>query len=423
MAFAKISGGSAIPPALPISLAGGEYFMLPVGQGQSGTFGNVATPQLGTNNVLSGQYLLNLGQYSQLQVYDQSVQYWRNICVNPFGAVVINSADGFNYRVANTTGCPVGALVTTASSGLTNGFYGYTQFGVGGGAAITIQSGVVTAGNTVFTITPSAGGSLWNAIIGGAVNTTISITGTLYQNLANFYVAGAPSVTGSGGTGYTRPPIIVFYPPPNQGQQPYILPTAVCGISGGVINSVTVVNQGAGLLGLPGIVVIPQPGDTAGGGAVLGWTSGNGTQQGSGTLLAMWPAYYGTALTAVPTFTFSPSGAAATAIMNFTITSFTQGTPGVTYTAAGAAFGGGIVAGNAANTNPIYDKAISIPIFPPITVAATTGLPALAGPFGGVNIQAVPTIQSFSSGAAPGTAAVTTVNVGGANDTIQLMSI
>lgn len=421
--FNKISGGSAIPPALPISLSGGEYFMLPVGQGTVGLFGGIATPQLGTNNSLSGQYYLNLGQYSQLQVYDSSANYWRNLCVAPYGAPLAFSADGFNYRIANTTGCPIGALVTTASSGLTNGFYGYSQFGAGQGGAIVIQNGITTQGNTTFTVTASAGGSLWNMIVGGAVNTTIGFSGTLYQNLPNFYVSGTNSVTGSAGTNYTRPPIIVFTPPPNQGQQPYILPTAVCGISGGAINSVTVINQGAGLLGLPGITVIPQPGDTTGGGALLGWTSGNGLQVGSGALLAMWPAYYGTALTAVPTFTFSPTGAAATAIMNFSVTSFTQTQAGVTYVGAGGAFSGGIVAGSAANTNPLYDKLLSIPIWPPFTVAATTGLPSLSTGFGGVNIQSVPIFQSFSSGAAPGTAAQTGVNVGGQNDTITLMSI
>jgi hypothetical protein len=139
----------------------------------------------------------------------------------------------------------------------------------------------------------------------------------------------------------------------------------------------------------------------------------------------MWPAYYGTGLTAVPTFTFGGSSNPApsvTAIMNFSITSFTAGTPGVGYVAAGGAFQGGIVGGAAANTNPMYDKGLSIPIFPPFTVAATTGLPALAGPFGGVNIQAVPTFSAFSTGAAASTAAVTTTNVGPQNDVVKLIS-
>jgi hypothetical protein len=47
---------------------------------------------------------------------------------------------------------------------------------------------------------------------------------------------------------------------------------------------------------------------------------------------------------------------------------------------------------------------------------------AAAGAFTGVNIQAVPTFMAFSSGAAPSTAAVTTVNVGGISDVFTLMS-
>ena len=417
MAFNKIGGLIPLNPAIPVGLAAGEVFVLPVGQGVVGAWGQVSTPQVGTNNPMTGQFFIEMGQYSVLQVFDPGLQYWRNVNVTPYGQVTISS-DGTNYRIANTTGTPVGALITAAGSAGTNGWYGYVN-----GVAYVAQNGTFTVGNTVFTITPSAGSSLWNAIVGGAINTTISFTGTLYQN-GVFGGTGTSSV-GSAGSNYTRPPLIVFAPPPNQGQQPYLLPTAVCTISGGAINSVTVLQQGAGMLGLPQITVVPQLGDTTGGGAVLGWTAGNSSQVGSGTVLAMYPAYSGTALTAVPTFTYggtSNPAPTATAIMNFTITSFAAGTAGVGYVAAGGVFQGGIVAGSAANTNPLLDKALSLPVFPPVTVAATTGLPSLAGPFGGVNLQAVPTFSAFSTGAAASTAAVTTVNVGGASDTFALMS-
>ena len=420
MTFQKISGlANLIAAVLPISLAAGQTFNLPAGQGIIGSFGSVSAPQIAAGNPLSGQYMMQLGQYSVLQVYDSGLNYWRNVNVAQ-GAMITVSSDGQNFRIANTTGAPVGALITAAGSGGVNGFYGFNQQG----AAITIQNGTTTLGNTVFTITPSAGGSQWNSIVGGAVNTTISVSGTVFQNGA--FGGTGSSLVASAGSLYTKPPIIVFAPPAAQGSQPYVLPAAVCTISGGVINSVTVTQQGAGLVGLPSITVIPQPGDTTGGGAVLGWLSGNSGQVGSGTLLAMWPMFYGTALTAVPTFVYGGSASPAptvTAIMNFTVTSFTQTQAGVSYVAAGAAWQGGIVSGSAANTNPLLDKALSLPIYPPVNVAATTGLPSLAGPFGGVNFQAVPVIQSYSSGAAPATAAQTTVNVGGASDTILLYSI
>ncbi|HEX8782750.1 MAG TPA: hypothetical protein VF764_05230, partial [Steroidobacteraceae bacterium] len=317
-----------------------------------------------------------------------------------------------------------------AGSAYTNGFYGFLNSFNNSGTAVTIQNGITTPGNTTLTVTPSAGGSTWNTIVGGAVNTTISFSGSVFQSqggiLSPFGGTGTP-LTASAGTNYTRPPIIMFTAPPNQGAQPCVLPTATCTISGGAINAVTVVNQGAGLLGLPGIVVVPQPGDTTGGGALLGWLLANATQVGSGTILAMWPSYNGTAVSAVPTFTFSPaSTTAVTAIMNWSVTSITNTTPGVGYTNAFAVWSGGIVAGAAANTNAILDKlALPYPLFPPLAVTGGTGVSTLASAYGGANIQAAATI-AFGTQLAAGT--VTTVAVqtpvfGGNNDTIMFLPL
>ena len=422
MGFAKIGGGTALLPALPITLNAGEFFTLPAGQGQQGQFGAISTPQLGTNNPLSGQYIVQMGQYTNLQVYDPGLNYWRGVSVTPQAMVTVSS-DGLSYRIVNSTGCPVGAIITTAGSALTNGFYGYSGY-QSSSVAITIANGATTTGITAITQpTASAGGSLWNCIVGGQVSGTIGFTAatTYYVNLPNWYVSGSPSVTGSPGSGYTRPPIIVFTPPPNQGAQPYILPTAYAAISGGAISAVTVTNLGAGLLGLPNITVIPAPGDTVGGGAQLGWTAGNGVQQGSGTLTALWPAYYGTAQTSVPTLTV-PGSAAATAIMNFTVTGFT-GSAGSGYITAGGQFSGGVVAGSSSDTNPIMEQDLSTPIFPTLNFAATTGVASLTNGFTGVNIQAVPKLSVFSSGAFSGTAYAPTVTVGGTTDTFTLISI
>jgi hypothetical protein len=211
------------------------------------------------------------------------------------------------------------------------------------------------------------------------------------------------------------------------------LPTAICTISGGIINAITVVDQGAGLLSLPGITVVNQMGDTTGGGAIIGWataqtgTAGLGVGTGGGSILAMWPASYGTAVTAVPTFTFSPaSSTAATAIMNFSVTSITSTTAGVGYTGAYGVWQGGATAGaSATNASARYAQIISNPVFPPIVVAATTAVTTLsAGGFGGVNIQAVPTL-AFGTQLAAGTVttvAVMTPVVGGQNDVIKLQS-
>ena len=178
MPFNKISGQSNTPPMLNIGMPAGSFFNLPVGQGVVGAFGGVLSPQIATNNPVTGQFLLQLGQYTNLQQYDQGTNNWQCVQVTPYSQVTVSS-DGTNYRIVNSTGCPVGAVLTSAGSGGTNGFYGYAQgpgdAGATLGAAIIIQNGIVSSGNAVFTITPSAGGSQWNAIVGGAGHSTISI--------------------------------------------------------------------------------------------------------------------------------------------------------------------------------------------------------------------------------------------------------
>lgn len=422
MPFNKISGQSALPPVSPIGLAPGQVFTLPAGQGIVGSFGSIAPPQWASNNPLSGQFVIEMGFYTCLQVFDNAIDCWRNVNVAPLSFVTVSS-DGYNYRLANTTGSPVGAVITALGTGGTDGFYGYNQ----AGAAVTIQNGVTTLGNTVFTVS-TTGGALWNAIVGGQVSTTISLSGTGYANLAGWYVSGAPSFTINAGSGYTKPPIIIFTPPPNQGAQPYVLPVATCTVSAGAINAITVLQSGAGLLGLPGIVIIPQPGDTTGGGAVLGWIAGNGTEQNAGKCVSLLSCFPGTAQTSVPSFTFggtSNPGPTATAIMNFTITSITNTTPGAGYgNNLTAVFAGGITAGADLTNNPFLNKGLSLPVWPPLSVTNGTGATILAGPFGGVNIQAVPSIVVvLNNTTVQSTVAVETPVVGGAADMNLLYSI
>src|ERR1700728_4798447 len=101
MGFNKISGQAANSPMLPIALPAGSVFMLPVGQGVIGGFGGVSSPQLGTNNPLTGQFLLQLGAYTNLQQYDAGMNYWQTVNVAPMSQVTVSS-DGANYRIANS---------------------------------------------------------------------------------------------------------------------------------------------------------------------------------------------------------------------------------------------------------------------------------------------------------------------------------
>jgi hypothetical protein len=264
----KLGTTQNLLPPLQVALASGEVFNIPSQNGYAGTFAAFGNQ---TGWQLTGQYAIDLFTNLQYQIFNSGSQQWMNFG-SAGGEATCVSSDGTNYRIANTVNVPNVVTISNAGSGLTNGY------------------------NTV-TITPSAGGSTYNTIVGGAINTTVTIT--------------------AGGTGYVAAPILVFNPPLNQGNTPYVLPTAVCTISGGVVNSVTVVAAGAGLVSAPTITVVPQPFDTTGGGAVL---TVNATLAGSGTLTAAFVRTYGTTVGATaPTLTFVPASTlAATVSINGT---------------------------------------------------------------------------------------------------------
>lgn len=284
----------------PISLAAGQSMLVP-----------------------RGQYMIAFGKYTFLQVKDPVTGYWRLIQRDPNLTQLVTS-DGFNYRLINLTGCAVGAIIT-------NGGTGYTS---------------------APTITPSAGSSTWLAVVGGSINTTVTIT--------------------TAGSGYTFAPTLKFSAPPAGGVQA----TAVATLTAGAISAVTVINQGAGYTSAPTIEVIPDPRDTTGTGAVL---TVNSTLANSGVVSAIINTDPGTALTSVPTLAFSGGGgasAAATAIMAFTATGFTVGAGGAAYGNAqpfSIITSGGTVAGTSAVTNPAFDKQLFTPRAAFISGTSTAG--------------------------------------------------
>lgn len=333
-------------------------------------------------NLPAGTYLIAPGPYTSLQWLDNVSGQWRTISANATEGTRVIDSDGGNFRLANLTGTPVGALITNAGSGLTNGF------------------------NTV-TVTPSAGSSVWKTVVGGAINSTVTIT--------------------TAGTNYLFPPILIIDAPPAGGIQA----TAVCALSGGAINTVTVTNQGAGYSVAPNITIVNDPRDTTGSGGVL---TVNATLAGSGTLTAMYPTNPGTVLTAVPTFTFSPASTiAATAVMNFVITGITATTAG---TGGGAAqpfsvyFPPAIVAGTRASNvaGPISDTGLTMPRTSWVNgtttggggITATGAVVADAG-FGH---QAIPNGFTIAGGTGLWTAQpLATAAVGGITDTSWLQPI
>lgn len=389
MPINKISGQTALYPPMTIALAAGEVFILPAGQGILGTFGGQT--QGFTGFQLTGQYVVNLGPYTSLQFLDSNLGLWRNYYAFAGDCFTISS-DGTNFRLANTTGCPVGMVVTNAGSGLTNGY------------------------NTV-SITASTGGSVWSTLVGGALATGIAVTG------ANI----------TSGSNYTRAPILVFNPPVGQ-VTPYVLPSAICSIAAGTITSVTVLNQGAGLAAAPSLQILNQPGDTTGGGANL---SANLSLALSGALVVAWPTQYSSsvgALAAAPTFTFSPaSSIAATAVMNFVVTGVTTTAGGGGYI-SGTSFGvftsGQLSGATPANINPDFDTLSIMPRNVSIQGVAQGGAiqttSQVAIHDSGFGFQAVPklyVIGGVTGGAAPTTVALVAAGVGGITDVSVIQPI
>lgn len=240
--------------AFPISLMPGQVFLIP-----------------------AGGWLVSPGRYTLVQWYDTNGGQWRNFTAQPGQSLEVNSSDGTNYRLANLTGCPIGAIITNVGNGnVTNGY------------------------NSV-TVTPSAGNSTWGTLHGGSVNANCNV------------VAGG---------NYALPPLLMWYPAANQ-TIPFIAPQFNCTMSGNAISAVSVVDQGAGLTATGTIVVVSQPGDTnPGGGSII--VAGNNLSN-NGNMTALWPLTPGqngnTGLKSIPTLTFgAPSSALATVMMNFCVT-------------------------------------------------------------------------------------------------------
>lgn len=244
---------------------------------------NVVTLQSGQCQTISpaGWYMVNTGLYTVVQQYDPITGTWRNIGNGDHnGGVKYIYSDGVNYRLANQTGAVVGAL-------LTNGGSGYTS------------APAVSAGST---------GSIWRSIVGGAVNTTVTVT--------------------NGGSNYTYPPEVQFSAPPAGGIQA----TGYCTLSSGAVSSVTVTNQGAGYASAPTVVFINDPREGVNG-VTQGYNAAaTATLTGAGTVTGLLCLDHGQGgQTSVPSITFAGgggSGAAATAIMNWSITAYAAGTAG-----------------------------------------------------------------------------------------------
>lgn len=282
----------------------------------------VNLPSGGTYILPSGQYKLKGGLYIIVQWWDPVMAAWRSFD-EAVGNEKLVTSDGWNVRLYNPTGTVVGAYVTNGGSGYPNGIY----------PAGTPQTG------SYVVATASAGLATFNVIVGGAVNTSVTIT--------------------NGGAGYNNPPTLLVSDPPTGG----LKATMTATVSGGAITGVTVVNQGAGYTAAPTITVVPHPNDTSiTTAAVLTPTL---TNSGRVTAVTLGPSG-GNGYTTVPTISFAQSAgttAAATAIACMSVTGVSAVSGGVNLVSASAYFNSIPLATAKTNApvNPLYEQGLFTP--------------------------------------------------------------
>lgn len=357
-----------------MALVYGGQGVVPSARGQATTVISLSAGQ--SEIIPAGSWGVGTGLYSSVQEQDPITGIWRNIGNDSGSTFKWINSDGVNFRVANQTGCCVGALVTTAGAGYTS----------------------------APTITDNGGTATYQAVVGGAVNTSITIA--------------------NGGRNYTYPPQIMFA----ASGAPGVQATATCTISAGAINAVTVVNQGAGYTNAPVISVVNDPRDTTGTGASL-----TCTLTGSGTVTAVLVTNHGTPVTSVPTLSFSGGGssstAAATAIMCFTTTAFTVTSAGSGYVGNVLVTGLGGFPSTAASYTNTYIQSLLVRQRSALygaTLSATAVTTASQTLYDGGIFPGVPTgyVSGFQGGAnaAASSAALVSFSVGGVTDTVLIIA-
>lgn len=258
-----------------------------------------------------GTFMVQPSPYHKLQTYDILLDMWRNIGDDGPAVMKWVQSNGVNTRIANQTGCVVACLVNAGGTGYTS----------------------------APTVTVSSGGAVLQAIVGGAVSATVTVT--------------------NGGSGYTYPPIVQFGAPSLS--SPGVGATGYCTLSSGAVSSVTVVDQGAGYTSAPTITFINDPREGLNGIAAGSNAAATCVLTGAQTITAVQVFDHGSALAdgaAVPTISFTGgggSGATATAVMCQTIKGYTVTSAGNSYANAAievTALGSGYPTSSPAYTNP-----------------------------------------------------------------------
>lgn len=357
----------------------------------------------------AGNYLVSTGLCTVLQYQDPSEQIWRNV-ICPASLPVPISMDGTNWRLLNMSGVATGALVTNV------GTSGTPTNGIGTAATgVTVSFGAAPTNGRAASAYP---------IVGGSINTTVAIS--------------------QAGSGFLVPPILVFDAPPLGGTRATGRVTSLT--TAGGINAVTVDEIGAGYLTAPNITIIPQTQFYAGSG--LGGVAapaypppGNVGQSATSTAnvpgafltvnpvltnanrltaLVMTDYGFGYAGTTIPTITIGGTltGAAATAIMAFSMQSITLVAGGVAYGAGAPPIWEtslGLVSANDQNNGVYLPRAAR-----GVTTVSAGAVATFPIEDPGFGLQKVPTVAVINTSAIATTIATGTAVVGGIQDTSLL---
>jgi len=381
---------------MPQPLAGaGQGLQLPQSLYPSGLFngqtgGNTNDLSLAPGDcfpVPAGRYIITLGKYCSLQYNDPVTNIWTLLRDNNDNLTTHDVwSDGFNLRIANLTGCVVGAVVTN------------------GGSNAYVQ------GTT--TVTPSTGTSTWQPIVGGAVNTSVSITS----------VAGIAL----GGKNYGIAPLVFFDAPPSPG----VPATGVAVIASGSVTSITVLNQGAGYTVAPNISIYPSPYDPnfLSGTTAITNAAALCSLTGAGSITAVLMTSPGAPVASTMSLTVAGAGTTATVVPVFlqSVTAATVTTVGIGY---GASAQMTTTGGFNTNTPAFTSPQISFAGFTPRpAVIALTGLGAggtvstVGTIYDGGLYLGTPLAAVIGNGIVS-TVAVIALTLGSQNDTVRIQQL
>lgn len=335
--------------------------------------------------VPGGDWLIQVGSFSLLQVFDPIGNYWSGADAFRGQRMQIFN-DGQTRRILNPTGVPIAAVVA------------------GGGASFAQSTAMITA---------NVGGSTWQAIVGGSL--------------------AVASIVNPGAS-FTLPPIVMLPDPPAYAANGIggVPATARATLTNGTVSAVNLGNVGAGYTAatVTGLL-LPNPYGPDVGAATPG--SVTFTLTNAGLITAALCTYNGASLATLSALTLTAAGGAGSGA---TITPVIgQAVAAASITAGGAGWG---TAANPAKVTSTGGQPASVSAIGNATAELTGFKPRDANIIGTCNAGGTITALTIVDnglfvGAAniaispgetvPTTAATLTFTMGGVNDTAYLQPL